>query len=189
MPSAEIAASIGAERELSEDRLYESCAAQFGPALERLAVAYEADEDLRRDLLQEIHAALWRSLGGFDRRCSLRTWVYRVAHNTASSHVAKSMRRRRREWVSLEEVDSLRSGEDTEEFVGKQLVLERLMRLIQELRPGDKQLILLYLEGLDAAGIGEVTGLSPGSTATKIHRIKAVLARQFHQEGKINAAE
>jgi len=40
--------------------------------------------------------------------------------------------------------------------------------------------MLLYLEGVDAASIGEVTGLSAGNVATKIHRIKAVLARRFH---------
>jgi RNA polymerase sigma-70 factor (ECF subfamily) len=39
----------------------------------------------RRDLLQEIHLALWRSFATFDDRCSLRTWVYRVAHNVATS--------------------------------------------------------------------------------------------------------
>jgi RNA polymerase sigma-70 factor, ECF subfamily len=61
---------------------YEEASAAYGAALERLARAYEADPDRRRDLLQEIHIALWRSLEGFDGRCSLRTWVYRVAHNT-----------------------------------------------------------------------------------------------------------
>ena len=33
-------------------------------------------------------------------------------------------------------------------------------------------MILLYLEGTDAASIGEITGLSAGNVATKIHRIK-----------------
>jgi hypothetical protein len=35
----------------------------------------------------------------------------------------------------------------------------------------------------DAAAIGEVTGFSPGAVATKLHRLKAVLARQFQQGG------
>ena len=49
--------------------------------------------------------------------------------------------------------------------------LNRLTSLIQKLRPIDKQVMLLYLEGLDAASIGEVSGLSPQNVATKIHRI------------------
>jgi DNA-directed RNA polymerase specialized sigma24 family protein len=34
---------------------------QFGPALDRLARAYEADPEKRRDLSQDIHLQLWRS--------------------------------------------------------------------------------------------------------------------------------
>ena len=67
------------------DQRYAEAVAEFGPALERLARAYERDRDKRGDLLQEIHIALWRSLARFGGRCSLRTWVYRVAHNTATS--------------------------------------------------------------------------------------------------------
>ena len=69
-------------------------AREYGAALERLAWAYELDPDRRRDLLQEIHLALWRSFENFDVRCSLRTWTCRVAHNVAifPRHKAKKDR-------------------------------------------------------------------------------------------------
>lgn len=67
--------------------LYQQVVRTYGAAVERLARAYEADPDLRRDLLQEIHVALWRSFRGFDGRYSLRTWIYRVSHNAGASHV------------------------------------------------------------------------------------------------------
>jgi DNA-directed RNA polymerase specialized sigma24 family protein len=47
--------------ESAQDHRYRDAAAEFGAALERLARAYEFDPDRRRDLLQEIHLALWRS--------------------------------------------------------------------------------------------------------------------------------
>src|SRR5437879_5168100 len=72
-----------------QDELYEQVATGYDDALKRLARAYEADPDKRRDLLQEIHVALWRSLARFDGKCSLRTWVYRVAHNVAPSQVIR----------------------------------------------------------------------------------------------------
>ena len=50
-------------RKIEQDERYLRAAAEFGPALERLAQGYEADVELRRDLKQEIHVALWRSLG------------------------------------------------------------------------------------------------------------------------------
>ena len=68
---------------------YAEAARIFGGALERLAAAYERDPEARRDVLQDIHVALWRSLARYDGRCSLRTWVYRVAHNTAISRVIR----------------------------------------------------------------------------------------------------
>jgi RNA polymerase sigma-70 factor (ECF subfamily) len=40
--------------------------------------------------------------------------------------------------------------------------------------------MLLYLDDLDAKEIGEITGLSAGAVATRIHRAKAVLARRFN---------
>ena len=86
------------------DELYEEAAAEFGPAFERLARGYEADPEKCRDLLQEIHVALWRSFEKFDGRCYLRTWVYRVAHNRAVSHV-----RRNRANAPLPDLDEVES--------------------------------------------------------------------------------
>ena len=59
--------------------------------------------------------------------------------------------------------------------------MERLLALIQRLTPLDRQVILLYLEDMDAASIAEITGISSGNVATKIHRTKNILIRQFHQ--------
>ncbi len=72
-----------------QDDLYNEAAAQFSPALDRLAKAYESDPEKRRDLLQKIHFSLWRSFTAYDARCSLRTWTYRVVHNTATTHVVR----------------------------------------------------------------------------------------------------
>lgn len=41
-----------------------------------------------------------------------------------------------------------------------------------------------YLEDLDAACIGEITGLSAANVAMRIHRVKKLLAEQFRQGGK-----
>ncbi|HEV7428531.1 MAG TPA: sigma-70 family RNA polymerase sigma factor [Thermoanaerobaculia bacterium] len=163
----------------SQDLLYEEAAETFGPALERLASSYEADRDKRRDLLQDIHLAIWRSFEGFAGKCSLRTWVYRVAHNVAASHVLRHRRSGKRPLVSLDAVDDLPVTGPSDDSFDRQQALERLREFIQQLNPLDRQVILLYLEGTDAAGIAEITGISPGNVATKIHRIKKILASRF----------
>jgi RNA polymerase sigma-70 factor (ECF subfamily) len=164
----------------SQDDLYEQAAIIYGPALERLGRAYEADPELRRDLLQEIHVALWRSFATFDNRCSLRTWIYRVAHNVAASHIGSQRRTKFQALVDLEELENLPDTTGVHN-PDRTHALDRLLNLIQRLKPLDRHVILSYLEGLEAASISEITGLSPGNVATKIHRIKNVLARQFQQ--------
>lgn len=163
----------------NQDELYADAVAAYGAALARLARAYVTDPDRVRDLLQDIHVALWQSLARFEGRCSLRTWVYRVAHNVATS---QAIRRRAGApvLVGLDELDETPAAIDTDRNLDQLRALERLQALVRRLKPLDRQLMLLYLEGLDAASIGEVTGLSAGNVATKIHRIKAVLARRFH---------
>jgi len=64
----------------------------------------------------------------------------------------------------------------------RSLALNRLLEMIQRLKPLDRDVILSYLEGLGAEEIGEVTGLSARNVATKIHRIKNILTR-FYNEG------
>jgi RNA polymerase sigma-70 factor, ECF subfamily len=172
---------VAPERERRE-QLYQQASEEHGAALERLARGYERHDDRRRDLLQEIHVALWRSFAGFDGRCSLRTWVYRVAHNVATSRVAQDRRARARPFVQLSELEVLASADDTEAQVGERRALERLLGLVQQLPPLERQVMLLYLEGLDAASIAEVTGLSSANVATKIHRIKRVLAQHFESD-------
>ncbi|MFL5296546.1 MAG: RNA polymerase sigma factor [Phenylobacterium sp.] len=167
-----------------QDERYAAAAAEFGPAIERLARAYEAAPDARSDLIQDIHVALWRSLRGFDGRCSLRTWVYRVAHNTAAGHVQRRRRWRGEQQAGEDALAAVAGDDDPEAAVGERRALERLMALIHELGPPDRQVALLYLEDLDAAAIGEITGLSAGAVATKIHRLKALLARRFAEGGR-----
>ena len=175
--------SIAAET-LKQDALYEEAASGFGAALARLARAYEADPDKRRDLIQEIHLGLWRSFEKFDGRCSLRTWVYRVAHNAATSHIIRQRRAKIPAMVSLEELENLSNTKESEVTTDQQQVLDRLLRLVRGLKPLDRQVIVSYLEGMDAASIAEITGLSARNVATKIHRIKSILARRFHEGGR-----
>lgn len=173
----------------NQDGLYEDALAHFGPALERLARAYEADPEKRRDLSQDIHLQIWRSFQHYNARCSLRTWVYRVAHHVAVSHIVRE-RRTFSKLVSLEELEVLPDKADSHAAANQRMELNRLSELIQRLKPLDRQVIISYLEEMDAASISEISGLTPASVAMRIHRIKKILARRFQErrhEGGSNA--
>ena len=168
-----------------QDAQYVRATAALGPALERLARACESDPDHQKDLLQDIHFAVWRSFSVFDGRCSEATWVYRIAHNVAASHVLKQKRLRASGMLTLDQIEHWPdpAQPDPEAATGERRAILRLMTLVRALAVPDRQVVLLYLEGLEAAAIGEVCGLTPGAVAVKVHRLKAVLSRQFANGG------
>lgn len=165
----------------TRDELYKTATTEFGLALDRLAAGYEADAEKRRDLRQEIHFQLWRSFDVFDERCSLKTWAFRVAHNTAVSYVNKE-RRQNALFVGLEEIEQTAPSNDREPNIDQDRALQQLSELILKLKPLDRQIMLSYLEEMDAATIADITGLSPANVSMKIYRIKNILARQFQDE-------
>jgi RNA polymerase sigma-70 factor (ECF subfamily) len=85
--------------------------------------------------------------------------------------------------VSLEELEMLPDKAQRQYPGDRSRNLELLSGLIQQLKPLDRQVIVSYLEDMDAISIGEITGLTPGNVAMRIHRIKNILARRFRQGG------
>jgi RNA polymerase sigma-70 factor (ECF subfamily) len=173
-------AMVAAEEPAGQDALYERISAEFTAPLTRLARAYESDPSLRQDLLQDIHIALWRSLSGFAGRCSLRTWVYRVAHNAAATHVLRRRRRLVKNLVDLDEIEIASESPDVDVVVDEARMLSRLHELVQRLKPLDREVFVLYLEGLSMEDIAEIAGLSQTNTRTKLHRIRTLLAARIH---------
>lgn len=159
-----------------QDQLYIQAQAEHGESMRRLVRGYESDPDRQKDLLQEMHIELWRSLKGFDQRCGLRTWVYRVANNVGADHLAKRRKASER-LVELEALSADPTAQAGEAQERRREELAELQALIHGLAPLDRQIILLYLEGATAAEIADVTGITPGNTATKIHRIKKLMNR------------
>lgn len=162
---------------------YEHVREHFAGAIARIANCYEADQSRRQDLQQEIHLAIWRGLPGFREECSLKTWVYRVANNVAATFVAKEMRQRRGQLVSLDDECVIPTHPGHESEVDHKLRVETLHAFLLTLKLPDRQIALLYLEGHSAAEIGEITGLKPAAVSMRIYRLKTVLSNLTTQEG------
>jgi RNA polymerase sigma-70 factor (ECF subfamily) len=167
-----------------QDEMYAEAVSMHGATMRRTSRAYEADPDKQRDLLQDIHLELWQSLASFDGRCGLNTWVFRVSHNVAASHVERSRRVAAR-LVDLETLETEVSLTDSRGVAVQRCSAESLLDLIRRLKPLDRQIIVLYLEGEPAAAIAEVTGLSASNVATRIHRIKKLL-KHIYVEGALH---
>jgi RNA polymerase sigma-70 factor (ECF subfamily) len=162
----------------AQDELYRQAITAHGGELARCCFGYERDAALRQELQQELHLAIWQSLAGFRGDCSLRTWVYRVAHNVGARHV--QLHAGKGQMLELDEIEHLADERHDPGHTERRLDLQRVLALVHRLAPLDRELMLLYLEELDAASIADITGLSARNVATKIHRIKALLASQMN---------
>jgi anti-sigma-K factor RskA len=130
--------------------------------------------------------SIWRSCGALRAltgvaRCELGFTAWRT---TSRPHVIRQSRRNAPTFLTLDEAESQAHVESVEISADREDARARLLKLVQRLEPLDRQLMLAYLEGLDAGEIGEITGLSPANVWTKIHRIKNLLIRQFHGGGR-----
>jgi RNA polymerase sigma-70 factor (ECF subfamily) len=165
---------------------FEDFLRRYTPALHRLVWAYvrtTADAD---DLFQEIAIALWKALPNFRQDCSERTYVYRVAHNTAISFVTSTKRHTQREREPEEHEQHFISSMNPEREAMENQQRQRLRSAVRDLSVTDRQIVLLYLEGLSTSEMEGVTGFTAGKIAMRLTRIRKRLAQQL---GPVSAGE
>ncbi|MDE5934683.1 MAG: RNA polymerase sigma factor [Muribaculaceae bacterium] len=126
---------------------------------------YDADE-----VTDDTFIRAFSSISQFDpQKSAFTTWLMRIAHNTAISH----LRKRRTETVPLECVPpdaivSLSSHDNTEDPR-----ISFLKNAIARLDHEDRSIIhQFYYEEYSIEDIAYVIGKTPGATATRLHRIR-----------------
>ena len=156
---------------------------EYQPAIHRLAAAYVETSADREDLFQEIATALWQAIPSYRRESSERTWLYRIAHNTAITAAAKLRRRGRAESALDSAADPMpSSARPVDEQMIRNERRDLMIQAVRTLSPLDRQLILLHLEGLSNDEIHEVCGLSEGAVATRLSRIRDRLAQEIRRK-------
>ncbi len=148
--------------------------------LYKVASAYCADAEDRRDLVQEIVIQLWRSFPRYDDRLKFSTWMYRIGMNVAISFLRGEGRRGGRETVALGEIDVIDTAA-ADRVLGEAGDDVRLLRrLVSRLDEMSRALIVLYLEGYSHTEIAEILGISATNVGTRVNRIKNRLREEHN---------
>ncbi len=129
----------------------------------------------QQDLAQEIRLQLWRAFGKYEEGRSFSTWMYRVALNTAISW-QRQTGARIRDLVPLDDAT-------TSSAPPADVEVQALYQLVGGLDPMNRALLLLYLEDLSHAEIGEVLGITAINVATKLSRLRQRLRQEASEEG------
>jgi len=151
---------------------------EFGPLIHRTLLSYEADPQLREDLSQNVFLALVSAMPRIDSVLNLKAYISRIAHNVATTHVAKESRRK---WVGLEEAPE-DDSEDPSDAVGSQSDFDRLVRAIRRLKLPYRQVMVLLLEDFSDQEIAEIIGISHGNVRVRINRAKSQLKELMHHD-------
>lgn len=154
---------------------YAEIRAAHGPALARVASTYASSAAERDDLIQEIALAIWTALPRFRGEASVRTFVFRIAHNCGVSH----LRRRRPAAAAAEVPDGAPTAQHVLEVQSDR---DRLMAAIAELGVAQRQVLTLSLEGLSYAEIAEVLGLSEKNVSVRLTRARQSLRKRLGGE-------
>jgi RNA polymerase sigma-70 factor (ECF subfamily) len=157
---------------------FERVVEMYGPALRRLAAAWERDPAAREDLLQDILFALWQALPRFRGQSSEKTFVFRVAHNRSLTHRF----RRRAQTETLESAISVADPRPTPEAEASAAQgMERLMRALQMLPIASRQILILGLEGLTRSEIAEILGITENNAGVRLSRARRALTEKLHE--------
>ncbi len=155
---------------------------QYGSLLSRVASAYEANEAIRQELLQEIALAVWQGLARFNGHSSLKTYVLKIAHNRAVSHVAGQVRRRHERHIDEMPEAAAAATSSPHAAFEQQQTMSALLSCVRELPLQARQVLTLSLEGLSYDDIAEVSGLTKNHVGVLLNRAKATVSRSFNNE-------
>src|SRR5262245_61083739 len=145
---------------------------RYGRALRRLTQVYVQSAADQEDLFQEIVLAIWTALPRFRGDSSERTWLYRIGHNVALTHVIKMRQKVSRELPQDEQVYDVPAKDNLETGLIDRQNRRRLIEAIRLLPSLDRQILMLHLEGLSYAEIEEVTGLSSSNLGVRLTRAR-----------------
>lgn len=162
-----------------QGRAFEAIVRAHGGLIARLAASYEARPALQEELCQEVFTAIWRALPTLRDTAAVRAWVARIAHNTCVSHVRREARRSE-DPQDPEILDATHAS--TEDGGPEAVRRERLSAAVRALPLGQRQVVVMHLEGFANREIGDALGLTEGNVAVRMTRARESLRRMLRED-------
>ena len=158
---------------------FERVMCEHSGALARVAVLYVPPGPEREDLEQEIALGVWEALPDWKKDASLKTFLFRVAHNRCID----VLRKRRPEDTTGFDPDALQGeGDSPEALTRARARLCHVQAYIRALPLAQRQALALKLEGLSHAEVAEVMGVTPNHVGVLVHRARTTLREQTKED-------
>lgn len=136
-------------------------------------IARDYGGDEAQDLLQEILLQVWRSLPKFGGKSKIDSWVYRIALNTAISHLRGVKRK-----------PVFEAGIDMDQAIGPDTIEsgtegEILQSFASGLNRIDRAILLLYMEDKSYEEMAEIMGINTNQLGVRLSRLKSAFKMKF----------
>ncbi len=148
------------------------------------------------DIAQQVFAKIYFSIGKFDFRSSLLTWIYKITVNECYDYLRKK-RVRKLVYESDFSEDDVRLVENAEQsserFTPADTALARrdlIMKLLEKISEEERTLLLLKeVEGHSVEELAEMTGMNQNTIKVKLFRARQKLIKASQRlERKANGA-
>lgn len=157
----------------SEEKKFVNLINQHQGLIHKVALMYEADQEARNDLFQEIVLQLWKSFPSFRGEAKVTTWMYRIALNTAISGLRKKNKKLPTENILERHLD-ISESLDTEQ---REEDIQWLQWAIRQLTEIDKAMILMALEEVPYEEVAETMGITQNNVRVRMNRIRERLRK------------
>ena len=128
---------------------------------------FSNDSDEVNDLFQEVLINLWKGYSSFKMLSGIDTWIWKVSFNTC---ISSERKKKRHKTVPLSMDIDLFQDKDED---SKQI--RQLYQRIHRLKPLDRAIVLLWLEGISYEEIGAIVGISTKNVSVRLFRIRIEL--------------
>jgi RNA polymerase sigma-70 factor (ECF subfamily) len=160
-----------------ERRMQEELYSRFAPKMYAVCLRYANNTNDAQDLLQEGFIKVYRNLHRFRAEGSFEGWIRRVFVNTSIEHFRKKSAQLSS--VSEKEENTI---EDLDVTALDSLAEKDIINIVQELSPGYRTVFNLYVvEGYSHKEIGEMLGISEGTSKSQLARAKSILQKKVAQ--------
>lgn len=156
----------------TSEQLFAEVTATCTGLITRIALSYEADAALRRELIQDILLAIWVALPSYRGDAALKTFAASIAQKRCISHVTKRAREPRQ--VELP-ADLVSAAPPPDEIALKNDQKRRLVESIQTLPIPQREAIVLCFEGFSYGEMADILGISPNAVMLRCQRAKTTL--------------
>ncbi|MBV6432502.1 MAG: ECF RNA polymerase sigma-E factor [Bryobacteraceae bacterium] len=140
------------------------------------------------DIAQQVFAKVYFSIGNFDSRSSLLTWIYKITVNECYDYLRKKRVRKLVYESDFSEEDSRKmensdSVTDNRPAVDSALARHDLIvKLLDKISEEDRRLILLKeVEGHSVEELAEMTGMNENTIKVKLFRARQKLLKAAHK--------